>query len=99
MDWPKIFFCDGCDYPVCENHTEFVKILRKIENKNAVEEDCLHLCTGFQDENVCWRGFIRRNICDEKYKNVYFDRDTVRRELPELCFTRKWADRQKKTVS
>lgn len=94
----KIFYCDGCEYPICERHTERVEILRAID-ENTFRKEFLHLCQGFDDRNLCWNGFKRLNLCTEKFQNVYFNRDTVRRELPELNVTRKWADRQRKKIT
>ena len=88
-----LVLCDGCDYPVCLRHADTFSIVR-VNNVT----DVLHFCNGYENPHMCRQAFIRLKINLADYADAYFPREWLTAELPELCVTRKWAERQKRIV-
>lgn len=90
----KIVVCDGCLYPVCENHADKMEAYCTANNSSLE----FHFCNAFEDPHLCFEAFRRMRANDQKYEKVFFSSDWLTRTLPELHLTRKWAERQKKIL-
>lgn len=90
----KLVLCDGCRYPVCLQHTDIMDAFCVETNKKRN----FYFCNSFEDPHMCFEAFRRLRANNEEFDTVFFGREWLTRTLPELCVTRKWADRQKRKI-